>query len=80
MKGNKFSKSQRPFLLNNNYQQISNAYSVLGMVLSILHRFLIFNVFLEQLQEEFHSYYNQISHVKKLEHRKGYIICSEPQD
>lgn len=67
--GNKFLKSQRPFLLNN-YQEISNAYSVLGMVLSILHRFLLFNVFLEQLQEKFHSYYNQILHVKKMEHRE----------
>lgn len=64
--GNKFLKSQRSFLLNNNYQEISNAYSVLGMVLSILQRFLLFNVFLEQLQEEFHSYYNHILHVKKM--------------
>lgn len=38
--GQQVSKSQRQFLLhNNNYQQILTADYVLGMVLSILHRF-----------------------------------------
>lgn len=69
--GQQVSKSQKQVLLTyNNNQEILNAYYVLGMVLSILHKFLLFNACLEQLQEEFHSYYTQILHVQKLRHRE----------